>query len=192
MEKLVKELAKVNIIIDDIYDLVNTKEKYPMAIPILLSFLKDESIEDDNIKEGIIRSLAVKEAKGIATTILIDEYNKIPKEKTLLRWAIGNTIDQTITPNDTDIEKILQIIQNKENGTSRQMFVLALGKIKTEKVEEVLIHLLDDEDVVGQALSALGKLKSKKAEEKIIILKNHKNKTIQKEAEKALNKILKS
>lgn len=183
--KIKSELAKVGVAVNDIYDLVNTDKPYPAAVPVLLNLLQ-EGIEHIGIKEGVVRALAVKEAIGKASPVLIAEYNRTPKDKMLLRWAIGNTIYTTIT--EDDVESILPIIQDKTNGTSRQMFVAALGKIKSEKVEDVLISLLDDEEVTPHALEALGRLKSKKAKEKISMLTNHPKALIRKEALKALKK----
>lgn len=180
------ELQKVGVFINDIYDLVNTNKPYPTAVPVLLNLLQ-KGIEHIGTKEGVVRALAVKEAIGQAGPILILEYNKTPKNKTMLRWAIGNTIYVTIT--EDDVESILPIVQDKENGMSRQMFVAALGKVKSEKIETVLIRLLSDDEVAPHALDALGRLKSKKAQEKIKSLLNHPNALIKKEARKALIKI---
>ena len=184
--KIKSELGKVGISINDIYDLVNTNEPYPLAVPVLLDLLK-EGIDHIGTKEGVVRALAVKEAIGKASPILIAEYNRVPKDKMMLRWAIGNTIYTTIT--DDDVESILPIIKDKENGMSRQMFVAALGKVKSEKAEDVLIELLDDEEVTPHALEALGRMKSKKAREKITTLTSHSKPLIKKEAQKALKKI---
>ncbi|WHT38271.1 HEAT repeat domain-containing protein [Myroides sp. mNGS23_01] len=159
MNVIKTELEKVGISINDIYDLVNTNESYPTAVPVLLNLL-ETGIDDMGTKEGVVRALAVKEAIGKASPILIAEYNRVPKDKMLLRWAIGNTIYTTITKDD--VESILPIVQNKTNGISRQMFVAALGKVKIENVENVLINLLDDDDVIAHALEALGRMKSKK------------------------------
>jgi HEAT repeat protein len=185
-QKIKLELAKVGVNIEDIYDLVNVSTPYPAAIPVLLDLLKN-GIEHSGIKEGIVRALAVKEAIGIASPILIDEYNKIPKDKMLLRWTIGNTIYITIT-ND-DVERILPIIQDKENGMSRQMFVLALSKIKSDKIEDVLIKLLDDDEIAAHAIEALRKMKSHKSKEKILTLINHPKALIRKEAKKAVKNL---
>lgn len=184
--KIKSELAKAGISVNDIYDLVNTDKPYPTAIPVLLNLLQ-EGIEHIGIKEGIVRALAVKEAIGKASPVLIAEYNRTPKDKTLLRWAIGNTIYTTITEND--VESILPIVQDKTKGMSRQMFVAALGKVKSEKAENVLINLLDDEEVTPHALEALGRMKSSKAREKITMLTNHPKALIRKEALKALKKV---
>ena len=185
--KIKSELAKVGVTINDIYDLVNTDKSYPTAVPVLLNLLQD-GIEHIDIKEGIIRALAVKEAIGKASPVLIAEYNRTSKEKIHLRWAIGNTIHITIT--EDDVESILPIVLDKTNGMSRQMFVAALGKVKSGKAEDVLINLLDDEEVMPHALEALGRMKSKKAKDKISMLTNHPKALIRKEALKALRKVL--
>lgn len=185
-EYIKNELKKVGISINDIYDLVNSKKPYPEAIPVLLKLLKS-NIEHKGLKEGVIRSLAVKEAIGKASPILLEEYNKTPKEQVMLRWAIGNSVYTTFTSDD--VNQIIKIVKDKTNGISRQMFVMALGKVKSTEVEDVLIDLLSDEEVCPHALDALGKLKSKKAKDKISILLKHPNKLIKKEAEKALKKL---
>jgi HEAT repeat protein len=180
------ELSKVGIEINDIYELVNTNEPYPTAIPVLLNLLV-KGIDHSGTKEGVVRALAVKEAIGKASPVLIDEYNRISKDKMLLRWVIGNTIYTTITGDD--IENIIPIVQDKTNGMSRQMFVAALGKVTSEKAENVLINLLADEEVVPQALEALSRMKSIRAKDKISILTKHPKALIRKEAIKALRKI---
>jgi len=185
-QKLKEELEKIGIKIEEIYDLVNSPKSYPEAIPILVRFLSKNFI-DDRLKEGIIRALAVKEAKGKCGKVLIKEFNKTPKEKSLLRWAIGNTMEVVISKND--IDDVIKIIKDKTNGISRQMFIKALGKIKTDKTENILIDLLDDEEVAIFAVEALGKMKSQKAKNKINELLNSKNKLVKKEAEKALKRI---
>ncbi|OBX25064.1 hypothetical protein A9996_11975 [Gelidibacter algens] len=179
---LVDELNGIGLNISSIWDLVNTRKKYPRAISILLKHLVKDYSEKN--KEGIVRALTVKEAIGKATPTLIDEYMKLSKDQTILRWTIGNAIFKTITKHDVD--RIIPIIKDKENGISRQMFVAALGKVNLQNVENVLIDLLDDDEVVVQAIKALGQLKSLKAREKIVVLSKHSNKLIKTEAENAL------
>ncbi|MEJ5092352.1 HEAT repeat domain-containing protein [Sphingobacterium faecium] len=185
--ELVKELNSIGIKVNSVWDLVNTSERYADAIPILINHLKKD-YHEKNI-EGIIRALAVKEAVGKVTPYLITMYHQLTKDNDLLRWVIGNTIYMTITQDD--VKSILPIVQDKTNGTSRQMFVAALGKIKSEEVEDVLINLLNDDEVVAQALGALGRIKSKKAKDKIAILTDHPRPLVRKEAQKALKKLMK-
>ncbi len=185
-DRLLTELNKVGIIIDDIYDLVNTNVPYPEAVPILIKFLKD-GISHQGIKSGVIRALAVPEAKGKIGTILLNEFYNTPTDNISLRWTIGNTMEVVIS--EEDIDEVIKIVGDKVNGMSRQMFALALGKIPSEKSEDVLIQVLNDDEIAPHALEALGKLKSKKAKDKILKLTSHSNSLIKKEAKKALKKI---
>lgn len=184
---LILELKEVGIEINSIWDLVNTRERYPEAIPALIKYLPKISYCKN--KEGIIRALTVKEARGKATPVLIAEYEKTPKKEDNLRWVIGNAIATVMTLQD--VEWILSVVVDKSNRRSRGQLVKALGTVKSGKVEDILIKLLNDDEVAPEALWALGKLKSKKAKEKIIALTNHPNKLINKEAHKALKKITK-
>lgn len=187
-EKVNNSLLEVGIEVDSVYDLVNTSMSYAEAIQPLIGHLKD--IQDVNIKDGIIRALTVKEAKGIANNPLFDEYDRTTEIlNSRIRWVIGNAFTVIIRPEDVD--RILEIVNNKENGKSRQMFVEALGKIKTRKtdIENVLIGLLDDDDASAHAINTLGKLKSVKAKPLLLTLTEHSRPLVRKEAVKALKKI---
>ena len=126
---LTEELASVGIRITTLSDLVNTNKKYPEAIPILIRHLQIKY--SDAVKETIIRSLTVSEAKGLAVPLLLKEYHNTHNENQNLRWIIGNAVNVTITKNDA--ADIIPLVLYKENGWSREMFVAALGKIKTEE-----------------------------------------------------------
>lgn len=87
-----------------------------------------------------------------------------------------------------DVDWLLNIIADKSNMGSRSQLVLGLGTVKTERSEEILISLLDDEQVLPQAICALEMLKSKKAKEKIRMFENSDNSLLRLEARKALKK----
>lgn len=186
MDSLISDLSKTGITVDNIYDLVNTKSKYPSAIPILIDALAKGNY-DLKTKEGIVRSLAVKEAKGKANKVLIDEYNNTPISQMMYRWVIGNTLNTIIVEND--IDRIIPIVLNKENGMSRQMFVSALGKLNTPLIENTLIQVIDDDNLFLHVLSALKKFKSENVRKAIENLSKHSNSRIRKEASKALEQI---
>jgi hypothetical protein len=155
-QELTDELAEVGIKISNIYDLVNTKTKYPKAIPILIKHLQIRY--SDKVKEGIVRALTVREAKGLVVPLLLKEYLQLANDKKDLKWVIGNAVNVTITK--SEVADIFPIVLNKENGISRQMFVAALGKIKGENVKDVLNRLVNDDDEVisNEAKKALKKV----------------------------------
>lgn len=141
---LIDELANMGIKINSIWDLVNTKSKYPKAIPVLMKYLP--LVNYVRNKEGIVRALTVPEAKGFVVPLLVNEYLQLPNNQENLKWVIGNAVNATITKGE--VENILPIVLNKDNGVSRQMFVSALGKIKTDNVKSVLVQLSNDDDEV--------------------------------------------
>lgn len=189
-EFLLKEkLLEVGLRIDSINDFIHTKKSYTEAIPVLIEFLS-HTVDQIWWKEGIVRSLTTKDAKGIANKPLLEEYARTDKQKyPNFCWVIGNAFEIIIQPEDVD--PILEIVKDKDNGTSRQMFVMALAKIKSRKedIENVLIPLLDDDDITGHVLYTLGKLKSEKAREKIVPFLDHPNSYYRREAKGALKKI---
>jgi hypothetical protein len=158
VKPLANDLAKIGIYAD-IWDLVNTSASYPDAIPILVKHLSRPYHHRN--KEGIVRALAVKEAKGIANNAIMEEYRKAPKEdpgnpwKFHFRWAFGNTMRVIVT--EDDLEQLIDIVLDETNGDSRDMFVRALAKLKSPRVREVLNQLAADKSklVAEEAQKAL-------------------------------------
>jgi HEAT repeat protein len=184
--KVRNALAKSGIHVADVYDLVNRKIEYSKAIPILIDLL-EKGIGDESVREGVIRALAIKKAKGLAGPVLIREFHRTPKEAQLLRWAIGNSMEVVMTDDLTDA--VIEIVRDVTNGVAREMSVLALGKVKSERAERTLMNLLEDDEVAAHAASALGKMKSIWAKEAVRELLNHPKPLIRQEAKKALKRI---
>ena len=170
--QVLRALRDVGIDVDSVFDLVNSPQPYPEAIPILVYQLSQGISDDENLREGIVRALSVKEAIGIAAPTLLAEFRKTPVEKSLIRWTIGNAIAVTMT--DGELDEVLRIIKDRNNGIARQMLVFGLGRFQgNEVVESVLIDLLDDDQVVIQAIKALDKFNSQKALPTISDLAEH-------------------
>jgi len=187
IDRIYKELENAGVNTAKYSSLLAISESYSKAIPVFVEFFKNEEFDSMRTKEMLVRALTVKEAKGIVNEILISEYHKYPEKGfESYRWAIGNTFTAIITKEDED--NIIDIVSNKSNGNSRQMFVYALKAIKSIRVENTLIDLLDDRDVTGHAIYALGCMKSQKAKAKIEFLLNDKSAYIRREAKKALKK----
>ena len=183
---IVQRLQSHNVEVESVYDLVNSKAPYPQAIPVLIGLL-EEGVNHLTQKEGIIRALGVKEAKGPAGPLLIKEFWSLPEEMEILRWVVGNSLRFCSTKDD--VSEIIKIVQSKEFGSSRGSFVTALSNYKTEEVENILIEGLQDEDIRVECIEGLGKLKSKKAKEYVAAFENDGKDLVRKEAKKALNKI---
>lgn len=184
---LLDALNNKGIVVSSVWDLVNMKESYSDAIPILVEHLSKPY--HHRIKEGIVRSLGVKEAKGKAGKALIEEFHKTPKDGSDYHWVIGNAM--VVVMSQEDEKDVLEIVKDKSNSEARHMFVLGLSRSKSIEVEQVLIDVLDDKEelVVAAAIRSLGKLKSQNAKEKLPSLLHHSSTMVRKEAQKVLKKL---
>lgn len=142
---LTDDLSEVGINAD-VWDLVNTSGRYKEAIPVLVRHLSRPYHRRN--KEGIVRALAVREAKGLANKAIMDEYLRTPKEDPAhpwiyhFRWAFGNTMRVIVTEDDFD--ELVKIVLDEANGDSRDSFVEALGRLKSPKIVDVLNQLVND------------------------------------------------
>jgi HEAT repeat protein len=182
---IIVELSGIGFDVESISDLYNNHLFYISAIPLLLRWLP--IIENHDVKEEIIRALSVPWAKGTnAQNLLVDEFRKSSLDP-LYQWAVGNGL--SIIADQDILNDIIEMIQNKSYGKSREMLVLALGNIESPEAEQLLLELLNDEDLVGYSVMALGMLKSKKAYPMIEKLTSHPKPWIRKEAKKAAKRI---
>lgn len=158
--------------VESVYDLVNTRESYPEAIPTLLQLLL--IVSENRIKEGIVRALTVKEARGIAARPLIEEFKRIDAPRTTdeakelglypllsYKWTVGNAIGYVATPDD--LEEIFALLTDPRHGDARQQLIDALVRLKPGWAAPLLIEFLNDPTVALQSINALGKLRAVEA-----------------------------
>ena len=85
---IIADLAKVGFEVGSVWDLVNTNKSYSAAIRTLLDHLHRPYHE--RIRNGIIRALTVREAKGIAGGEILDELRRETDSEN--RWALANAL----------------------------------------------------------------------------------------------------
>ncbi len=181
------ELISAGFDIRWISDLFNKRLDYRNAIPILIRWLP--IVENQDVKEEIVRALSVPWARGTeAPGLLVNEFRK-RDHNSGLRWAIGNAL--SVVADDYQCNDILELIQDKGYNSAREMLVIALGNMNKSNVEPFLMNLLDDEDLVGFAIIALRKIKSEKALPHLEKLQNHPRTWVRNEAKKAVKRLLK-
>jgi len=187
-DKLVTEaLRRLGMDVTSVFDLLLWGDPYPRAVPVLLDYLP--RVQNKGIKEGIVRALTVKEARGKADKALVSEFRSLPAEQQYfsLKWAIGNALSVVAT--DAVFDELVELVRDKRHGRAREMLAVALGNMKNPAVVDVLIELLGDEEVAGHAIMALGKLKAEKARPFIERFLEHPKAWVRREAKKALAKL---
>lgn len=189
-QAFIRDLAAVGIAAESPWDLVNTSERYPAAIPLLIEWLgRAEEVpahERSQFREGLVRSLAVREARGVAAKALVSEFHR-PGVSRGYRWTVGMALEAVA--DDSVFDDLVTIARDKSYGTARKMVVLALGRTKNPNAAAVLVELLEDDEVAGHAVAALGKLKARDARVAIERLLEHGSPLVRKEAKKALARI---
>lgn len=122
---IVAELADAGIQVASIWDLVNEKSSYAPAIPVLMRHLQlPHHLE---IREGIARSLAVREAQGEAGRIILNELKKPIGNSLELRWALANAL--TEAADQSMVGEIKELVENIHYKDVREVLKLALENL---------------------------------------------------------------
>lgn len=112
-----------------ISDLVNTRDRYPEAIPILTNHLK--RVRHPVMINSIARALAVKESRGTgASRIILDKLKQTAPCPTKsgddyqARWALANAL--TVAGDENTVEEIKELIANPNFADVRERLKDAL------------------------------------------------------------------
>ena len=183
---LVQALAAAGIMVSSVWELVNSAHKYASAIPVLIKHLKTSY--HPRIREGIARALTVPEAKPLAAHALIEAFQHEPDGTDIgVKWALANAL--TVVADDSVLDDLIALVQDKRHGASRTVLTLALGNTKNPRAVDVLLELLQDDEVVEHVLTVLGTLREQRARPHIQCLLNHPQPGVRKAAKQALAKI---
>jgi HEAT repeat protein len=185
-QPLVEALNDAGVSVKSVWDLVNTRQAYAQAIPVLIVHLKYPY--PFRVREGIARALTVTYAGEDAYRALVEEYWKPSGSGDVaeqgFKWALGNAI--SVAADRSRFNEVVKMIRDKRHGSSRAPMVLRLPNLDPSKSIDVLIELLTDDEVAGYAVKALRKLRAKKAVNNIEPLLAHPQEWVRKEASKAL------
>ena len=180
-------LRRVGYEVASVWDLVNTRERYPDAVPVLWKVFG--SVQDLGVKEGIVRALTVVEARG-GEQALLDEFEFVVGPSPRVdhyKWAVANAVSVIATP--AAVDRVLRIVRDRRHGMARQMLVSWLGKARDPRTEGVLIEVLAEESLVGQAVGALGAVGTAGARPHLERLRAHEKAWVRKAVVKALARI---
>jgi tRNA(Ile)-lysidine synthase TilS/MesJ len=151
-EKPLLALLKENgIVIDSVWELVNSNRTYKNVIKLLVDNL--EKNYHPRIKAGIARALAIPEAKHIGFDVLLKEYKNTPPDENVedankKGYKEGLAVALSSLLGKAELDIVLKLIQDKNHKSSRIFFVDAIAQYKNdEKVKDVIEKLRDDSDL---------------------------------------------
>lgn len=121
-QPIVADLRSVGYRVNSVYDLVNTADGYPDAVPVLIDHLLRPY--GDRIKEGIARALTVREARGVAGPALVEALRDSEGNDRACRWALANAL--TVAADRADRDAIKALIEAEANDDVRDRLKRAL------------------------------------------------------------------
>jgi hypothetical protein len=146
---LIDDLRKAGVMVDSVYDLVNSKESYPAAIPVLLKHLPIKY--DHRIKQGIIRAL-IDPASVIGFKQIYEEFCNAPavseKEdfvKFQIKWLLGSALAEA--SRIETLPMILELLRDKKHGAGRNRLILAVKRLPKKERDILLRELSQDPDL---------------------------------------------
>jgi hypothetical protein len=149
---LIRELRAAGIEVESAWDLVNTSEPYPAALPILAAHLQRSY--PPAVREGIARALAVAPAKS-QWEVLVRLYasEKEARVKDGLAVAIAAAADDEV------IDQVIALARNQDHGESRLLLLSAFARSRDEHARRALAELEADPQLRREVRAILRRTK---------------------------------
>jgi len=153
-QPIIKDLASIGFKVGCVWDFVNTPERYDAALPVLIEHF--HKAYPDFIREGLARSFGRPWARHAAWDHVLAAYLSEPNRSgvsppqeiaapTDLKEGMAVALSEMAHRSDLDV--LIQLISNPENGPSRVFFVKFLSRSKTREAFDTLTKLMTDRDL---------------------------------------------
>jgi hypothetical protein len=151
---IAKAAKKDGLPFRNLSDLVNTNERYPRVVPVLIDWLNhlDERVpltdprDLGRFRSGIYRALTTIDAMGTeAVPLLMDEFYRTPQMSPGTLFAIGNALHYLAVP--ADFDRMAAIAADRTLGSGRTAVMEWLIDQGREDGLHVVVDQLDDPSV---------------------------------------------
>jgi hypothetical protein len=181
---VLSSLREEGVEVVDVYELVNGPTPIA-AIPALLRVLP--LLENNAVKEGVVRALGDRAARGVAARPLIEELRRVGSTKPLIAWAIANSIAETADL--TVFDELRRLVHDASLGKAREMLVLAIAKTRHPEAAAELATLTSEEALAGHIVMAASELRAIELRWFVERQLGHPQPWVRKEARKALARL---
>jgi hypothetical protein len=137
-QPIVADLRKAGVQVDSVWDLVNTAEPYPAALPILIQHLERDGYPD-RVMEGLGRALAVKPAVVFwdrLRALFLGSRNRGEEDGTAVALAACAT--------EAQLDDLLSFLSVEERGESRIYFIGPILRVGGHRGREIVGALRSD------------------------------------------------
>lgn len=190
-----RELDAAGIPEDTVWELVNSPNDYPQAVPIVVDWLQhlDERVprnEDRRAwRAGLIRNLITKHAKGnrAAVDVLFDQFNIEPPLSNLELEAAGFALAKICER--SDFPRIAALIRAERDFPTKSVLVQWIGQIKTDEAKELAVSQLPNPATRIPAMKALVRQRATGVRDAVAKYLDDEHEIFRKEARKTLDKL---
>ena len=145
---LVRDLRNVGCQVDSVWDLVNTKEPYPRAIPVLMEHLDEEY--PAKVREGVARALAVPVLESEDWESLLAHF--MAEEPGETKWALALAL--AANAREAHRVQLIELVSSPEHGKGRAVLAEALHRFPSPETSATLQSLATDPEI-GASLRLL-------------------------------------
>jgi hypothetical protein len=143
---LLADLSRVGVEVADVWELVNTSEAYPTAIPVLMEHLHRDY--DEASLEGIARALAVTGAAPFWDEVMELFRASDPDHVRVyqgLAVALSGMATRSLLP------EVRKALRERSLGPGRIFFLHTLGRLRAPDRWDIIGELVDDPEIGPQA-----------------------------------------
>jgi hypothetical protein len=133
---LIDALTRVGVRVQSVWDLVNTTNSYPKAVPVLLEHLQRPYPE--RVREGIARALAVPDAIKEWETLRRLFEREADATTTGVKWALGCIL--AAAASDDVIDDVIGLLQDRSHGGNRIALISALARSADPRARRALME----------------------------------------------------
>lgn len=151
---IVADLHAVGVEVQSVWDLVNTSQPYPLALPVLLDHLQRGGYPD-RVMESLGRAVAVKPAVsfwGTLRGLYLKAEGRGEEEGLAVALAASATAEH--------LDALIALLDETSRGSTRIHFLRPIKRVGGKRGLELLTSLQDD-PLFGKEASALLKRRSR-------------------------------
>lgn len=190
-----RELDDAGIPEDTVWELVNSPNDYPQAVPIIVDWLEhlDERVppqEDRRAwRAGLLRNLITKHAKGnrAAVEVLFRQFEIEPPLSNLELEAAGFALAEICER--SDFPRVAALIRSERDFPTKSVLVQWIGKFKTEEAKELAVSQLSNPGTRIPAMRALVRQRATGVRDAVAKYLDDEHEVFRKEARKTLDKL---
>lgn len=152
-QPIMTDLRNAGVHVDSVWDLVNTAEPYPAALPVLMEHLERGGYPD-RVMESLGRALAVKPAVAFwdrLKALYLAPRNPGEQEGTAVALAACATKAQ--------LDDLIGFLSVEDRGQSRIYFIRPILKVGGDRGREVVESLRADSALGDEATALLKRRK---------------------------------